>query len=168
MVRPYLQTVNLTDEGYKVSSFSYFESEGQREFDLDRELLEDEIWTRIRLAPQSLPVGKIKMIPAMTVSRLTHRELEVETAEASLGEHRGDPGLMNYRIEYPDTGRSLEITFEKSFPFEIVSWEETYISGFGKDARKLTTKAVRNKSLVTEYWKKNKPADQVYREKLGI
>lgn len=160
--------LNLTDEDYKVRSYSYFESEGDGDFNLDREFLEDEIWTRIRLDPGSLPVGEIKMIPGVLASRLSHRELRVETARASLREHPVGPGMMDYRIEYPEAGRSLEVTFEESFPFEIVSWEETSIRGFGENARKLTTRAVRNKTLVTDYWNKNSAVDKAFKEELGI
>ena len=161
--------LNLRDGRYKVESFSYFESEGDRDFDLDNAFLEDELWTRIRIDPHSLPVGEIKVIPAVMASRLTHNELTVENAEASLGSNSHDPSsLMDYRIDYPDAGRSILITFKKDFPYEIVSWEETYKSGFGENARELTTKATADKTLITDYWNKNKPMDRVLREELGI
>lgn len=160
--------LNLVDDAYSVKSFSYFESEGDREYSLEDEFLEDEIWTRIRLSPESLPVGEIKIIPGAVASRLTHRILKVETAEASLEENPADTAIMVYKLNYPASDRSLEITFEKTFPYEIVSWEESYTSGFGTDAKRLTTKAVRNKILITDYWNKNKPADVLYREELGI
>lgn len=161
--------LNLQDKGYQVQSFSYFESEGDRTFDLEEEFLEDELWTRIRINPDSLPIGKINIIPGAMASRLTHRELAVESAEASLGRNTEDPSsLMDYKITYPDSNRSLLVTFKKDFPYEIVSWEETYKSGFGENARELTTKATIDKTLITDYWNKNKPIDLVLREKLGI
>lgn len=161
--------LNLRDGAYEVKSFSYFESEGDRTFDLEDEFLEDELWTRIRINPDSLPVGKIKIIPGAMASRLTHKELAVETAEASLGRNSDDPSsLMDYKINYPESSRSLIVTFKKDFPYEIVSWEETYKSGFGEDARELTTKATLDKTLITDYWNKNKPMDRVLREELGI
>jgi hypothetical protein len=161
--------VNLRDGGFKVESFSYFESEGDTTFDLEDAFLEDELWTRIRIDPDSLPVGKIKIIPAAMASRLTHKELAVETAEASLGRNTDDPSsLMDYRIKYPASGRSVLITFKREFPYGIVSWEETYKSGFGENARELTTKATIDKTLITDYWNKNKPLDRVLREELGI
>lgn len=160
--------LNLVDDAYSVKSFSYFESEGDREFSLENEFLEDEIWTRIRLSPKSLPVGEIKMIPGAMASRLTHRVLKLETAEASLEESPDRTALMVYKLNYPATGRSLEITFDKAFPYGIESWEESYTSGFGADAKRLTTKAVKKKILITDYWNKNRPADVLYREELGI
>lgn len=160
--------LNLDDNGYEVRSFSYFESEGDNKFSLQKEILEDELWARIRLAPDSLPVGRIKIIPATMASRLTHKELEVEIAEASLEENADDSNLMDYKLVYDDSGRSLEITFSKTFPYEIQSWEETYKSGFGKNAKTLTTRATKNKVLITDYWNKNEPVDRALRKELGL
>ena len=38
--------LNLGYSGYEVSTYSYFESEGDRKFSLQKEILEDELWTR--------------------------------------------------------------------------------------------------------------------------
>ena len=160
--------LNLDDNGYEVRSFSYFESQGDTKFNLQQEILEDELWVRIRLAPESLPVGRIKIIPATMASRLTHKELKVEIAEASLVENSKDSNLMDYKLVYDDSGRAMEITFSKKFPYEILSWEETYKSGFGNNAKTLTTKATKNKMLITDYWNKNKTVDHELRKKLGL
>jgi hypothetical protein len=160
--------LNLDDNGYEVRSFSYFESQGDTKFNLQQEILEDELWVRIRLAPESLPVGRIKIIPATMASRLTHKELKVEIAEASLVENSKDSNLMDYKLVYDDSGRAMEITFGKKFPYEILSWEETYKSGFGNNAKTLTTKATKNKMLITDYWNKNKTVDHELRKKLGL
>lgn len=160
--------LNLKDGGYEVESFSYFESEGDNKFDLEKEFLEDELWTRIRIDPSDLPVGEIKIIPGAMVSRLTLRELSVETAEASLTQNPDDPELMNYKLVYPDLGRSMLVTFNKAFPYKIVSWQESYKSGFGENAKELTTKASIQKTIITDYWNKNRPPDRVLREQLGI
>ncbi|MEX0998831.1 MAG: hypothetical protein WD000_02565 [Thermodesulfobacteriota bacterium] len=160
--------LNLDDNGYEVRSFSYFESEGDTKFNLQQEILEDELWARIRLDPESLPVGRIKIIPATMASRLTHKELKVEIAEASLVENSKDSNLMDYKLVYDDSGRAMNITFSKKFPYEILSWEETYKSGFGNNAKTLTTKATKNKMLITDYWNKNKTVDHELRKKLGL
>lgn len=160
--------LNLDENGYDVRSFSYFESEGDQKFSLQKEILEDELWARIRLAPESLPVGSIKIIPATMASRLTHKDLKVEIAEASLSENSTDSNLMDYKLVYVDSGRSLVITFRKTFPYEILSWEEVYKSGFGSGAKTLTTKATKHKLLISDYWNKNNNVDRKLREKLGL
>lgn len=160
--------LNLAENGYDVRSFSYFESEGDQKFSLQKEILEDEIWARIRIAPESLPVGSIKIIPAAMASRLTHKDLKVEIAEASLTENPKDSNLMDYNLVYDDSGRVVKITFSKSFPYEILSWQETYKSGFGSSAKTLTTKATKYKTLISDYWNKNNNIDRKLREKLGL
>lgn len=160
--------LNLDDNGFDVRSFSYFESEGDQNYNLQKEILEDEIWARIRLAPESLPQGRIKIIPATMASRLTHNDLKVEIAEATLTENSDDSDLMDYKIVYDDSGRSVVITYNKTFPYEIVAWEETYKSGFGNNAKTLTTRATKNKVLISDYWNKNQTVDRELREKLGL
>jgi len=160
--------LNLDNNRYNVQSFSYFESEGDSNFNLQQEILEDELWARIRLAPDNLPVGRIKIIPATMASRLTHKELKVEIAEATLEQNADDSNLMDYKLVYDDSGRAMEITFSKTFPYEILSWEETYKSGFGNNAKTLTTKATKNKVLIGDYWNKNKTVDRKLRKKLGL
>jgi len=159
--------LNLDGNNYDVIQYSYFESEGDREFTLKRAFLEDEIWTRIRLDPSSLPTGEIRIIPASMAARLTHQELRVEDADAFLKEST-KADIKTYTINFKDIGRSLSINFRKEFPFEIISWEETYKSGWGEDAKVLTTKATKDKTRRIDYWKKNKNINLVLRTELGL
>jgi hypothetical protein len=156
--------LNLRGERYAVAGHSYFESEGDESFDLDAAWLEDEIWSRIRLAPATLPEGAVRIIPGGHQARLLHRRLAVEAAEASLSEPV--PGEMTYRLAYPDAGRSLAIRFQKAFPHAILGWEETQRGGPG--ARELTTRAIRAESIQLDYWTRNHAADAPWREKLGL
>ncbi len=160
--------LNLHNNSYDVKSFSYFESEGDQKFSLHKEILEDELWARIRLAPESLPQGSIKIIPAAMASRLTHKQLRVEIADAKLEPNADDASLMDYTLVYDDSHRTMKITFGKLFPHHIISWEETYKSGFGSGAATLKTKAIRNKTLVSNYWNQNKNIDRDLRKKLGL
>ncbi len=162
------QQLNLNGNQFDVTGFSYFETEGDRKFYLDKGFLEDEIWTRIRLAPYSLPVGKIKIIPGAMVARLMHRQLGVESAVASLEPDHDNNALMKYKIQYPAIDRTLQIKFQANYPYEIVSWEETYKSGFGNGAKVLTTKAHKNKLITSDYWRKHNPLDRKLRKELGL
>jgi len=64
--------------------------------------------------------------------------------------------------------RILAITYEKSFPHRIVSWQETHASGFGPNARMMTSHAVKTHSIRSPYWTKNKLSDSHLRDELGI
>ncbi len=135
-------------------------------------LLEDEVWTRIRIAPHTLRIGEISIIPGLQFVRLRHADFKVERATAKLAAVT-DPSLsqdtlQEYTIDYKDLNRRLVIKFEKNFPYAIVAWEESHKSGFGEKARMLTTRAVRTHTILLDYWNKNSVADSTYREKLGL
>jgi len=159
--------LNLDDNNYNLELFSYFESEGDKKYQIEKTFLEDEIFTRIRLNPLGLPTGNISILPSLIVSRLKHQEINPVKAFATLKEIP-ETNEMNYLLKFSDTERKLSITFEKNFPYEIVSWEETYNSGFGKNSKELVTRAVRDKSVMLDYWNKNSTFDEVLREKMGI
>ena len=151
---------------------SYFQSEGDQEFQIDTSLLEDEVWTRIRLNPQTLPTGDIEIIPGTQFARFRHFKLQAERATATL-KTTEDPNLSDsdiqiYTLNYKNIKRRLSIKFEKAFPHHILAWEEATMSGFGKNAKMLTTTAVRTKSLMLDYWRKNKISDAHFCEELGL
>ena len=75
---------------------------------------------------------------------------------------------MQYSLYFPDTDRRFNIVFNKSFPHEINSWEESYKSGFGASAKKLVTRATKNKSITLDYWNRNSNLDEILRSRLGI
>ena len=159
---------NLNGDKYDVQSFSYFESEGDEKFSVDKTFLEDEIWTRIRLNPDNLPSGKIKIIPGLIFSRLKHRDLQVKEAQASLYTSPKSEDTMVYSLNFPLSNREFRIYFKKEFPHEIISWEEEYISGFGDDAIPRGSRAEKKKTLMIDYWNKSSLNDVGLRERLGI
>lgn len=158
--------LDLINGGYHLQQNSYFESEGDLIKDIKTDaILEDQIWTMIRLAPESLPVGNIDLIPGSMYIRLRHVEVKPFKAKTDL--EKGNNNWV-YNIHYPELNRTLTITFEKDFPHQITGWEETYVSGFGKDAKILISKATLRKTIVTDYWNKNKNKYLNYRDSLGL
>jgi hypothetical protein len=143
---------------------SYFENEGDREFTIPDAWLEDEIWNRIRIAPASLPVGSIRVVPGLQFARMGHRFSAAEPAEASLSDAAG--GERVYTLRYPEFGRTLTIRFQSVAPYKITSWEETQ-PGRGASPP-LTTKAVRTNELYIDYWRHNGVDDAPYRKQLGL
>jgi len=159
--------LNRRGGSYAVESHSYFEREGDETFSLDTALLEDEVWTRIRLAPDALPVGTISVVPGTLSSRLRHKPLAVEQAIAtleSIGADSSGNAMSRYTLNYGNDERSLAIDFMTAFPHEITGWTETY-SDFGKV---LTTRAVRTNSLMLDYWRRHTNADSGLRDQLGL
>ena len=165
----YLQ-YNLEEDHYEVKQYSYFEKEGDKTITIPSVHLEDEIWTLIRIAPETLPLGEFKMIPGSFFTTLRMIELGAENAFAELTYTReGDGGgVSQYTVTYPSLQRTLSIRFNRDFPYDILSWSEIYPSGSGKNAKVLTTKAQRTHAVMTDYWNKNSVKDLGLRKELGL
>lgn len=156
--------LNYRNGGYEGQLRSYFQEEGDREYELPAAVLEDGLWTTLRLNPEALPTGEIEVIPSATFLRLRHLEHQVMKATATLSEvenaELSDQPLRQYRLAYQGIPRVLEITFERAFPHTIVAWSE--------QDQSLTTRAVRTHSIKSPYWSKNGNQDRALRKELGL
>ncbi|WP_025741713.1 hypothetical protein [Aquimarina pacifica] len=152
-------------EHFEIVSHSYFENEADTKFTLDKAFLENEIWTKIRISPEELPLGTIEIIPSFEFCRLKHKEIKAYKAKASL---QKNDSTTTYILEYPELKRSISITFTTSFPYEIEEWSETFTSGFGNSAKEMTTTATKTKQIKSPYWRKNSNQDEVLRKELGL
>lgn len=150
---------------FEIQSHSYFETEADQKFVLDKNILENEIWTKMRINPENLPTGDVKIIPSLEYCRLAHKEIKAYPAKVHL--QKGTE-TSSYTIEYPELSREINIIFNTNFPYEINSWTETFKSGFGANAKELTTKATKIKSIKSAYWSKNSNKDEILREELGL
>ncbi|MFK7953300.1 MAG: hypothetical protein AB8B73_10685 [Ekhidna sp.] len=161
--------MNLENQNYRLRGFSYFESEGDVDLTTPKSILEDEIWTRIRLNPASLPIGNVRILPSTFYLRLRHQEAQSQQVSASLSELTTSEFSSNPHTSYSLTyeNRKLDIYFESNFPHTILGWEETYLSGFGKPEQ-LTTKAKRINTIKSAYWGKNSNKDRAIRKELGL
>ncbi len=159
----YAQINNKDD--FEVTSHSYFETEADENFNLEKHLLENEIWNKIRINPNDLPIGKIKMIPSLEYVRLSHKKLKAYEAEVSLNNKEN---TSIYSITYPELQREINITFSSKFPYEINSWTETFSSGFGVNAKVMTTTAKKINTIKSPYWQENKNSSLHLRDSLGL
>ncbi|WP_340065974.1 septum formation inhibitor Maf [Ascidiimonas aurantiaca] len=159
----YMQLNNR--DGYEINAHSYFEGEADQFLKLEKEHLENELWTQIRIAPDELPKGNIKLIPSMEFLRLQHKEIKAYEAVTSL-ENKGE--LSHYIITYPELKRTVTIMFQTDFPHGIEGWTDIYTSGYGSGAKTLTSTAIKLKTLKTDYWTKNKNTDAYLRNNLGL
>ncbi|MTE27598.1 septum formation inhibitor Maf [Winogradskyella ouciana] len=155
----YAQLNNRDD--FEIMSHSYFQGEADQNFDIEKNWTENELWTKLRIDPESLPTGELNIIPSLEYARLRHQPIKAYDAIASL-----DNGM--YTLSYPELNRTLKINFNNEFPFDILGWEETSESGFGASTKTLTTKATKLSSIKSAYWNKNNNADESLREKLKL
>ncbi|MBL4649549.1 MAG: hypothetical protein JKY03_07440 [Aureispira sp.] len=156
--------LNLQAYKYKVLLNSYFETEGDQEYQIEQAMLEDEIWNLIRISPNDLPIGDIQLIPNTATARLRHTVLDVENAFAALNENKANKKLITYTIEFTESQRTLSIDYYNKFPHEIESWTETYID----NGKELSTTATRIKTILSDYWSKYRVKDESIRQELGL
>ena len=152
-------------EQFDLMSHSYFESEADENLKLDKTILENEIWNKIRIDPAGLPVGDFEVIPSLEFIRLSHKALKAYSATLSL---TNTEGISTYEMNYPELARTLKIDFLTDFPHTIQGWSESSRSGFGKNAKNMTSTATKMKTLKTPYWQQNGNKDLVLRDSLGL
>jgi hypothetical protein len=150
---------------YEVSLHSYFEGESFEKKKLEKTLLEDDVWTMIRLNPQKLPIGKMNIIPSLSMLRFLHKDLKGYECEMDL---KTTNETTVYRLSYPDLKRTISITFENKFPNKVLSWEESYPDGFDINPKILTSTGKLIKTIKLDYWNKNTNQDGLWRQKLGL
>lgn len=161
--------LNLKKEGYAAQGRSYFEESGDEDFVVPAAISEDEIWQRIRMAPQILPVGRLSVIPSMVSSRLRHRKLAAEPAMAEL-QTFGAIKQAEYSLLYDaglPTERRITFVFENTFPHKILEFQETYMDGFN-NPKKLTSVARLKKTVRSAYWQQHDPEHTKLRRELGV
>jgi len=154
----------------KVSQYSYFESEGDKIFDVTSTLIEDELLNRIRIDPNTLPSGTNQILPSTVFARLKHIEYKPYTAQFSKISYAGKEftgdDLQVYKIVFPDLNRTKEIIYESDFPHHIVGWTDEYpvvMSG-----EKLRTIARKKSSKKLAYWSKHNLQHSDLRSELGL
>ncbi len=136
---------NLKGNQYEIKGFSYFESESDISKKVSAELLEDEIWTRIRIQPNSVPTGTLEVIPSSFYVRLQHTP--IIPARATIKKVQRE-ATTEYTIEYLHQNRTLTISVEQVFPYKILGWTEDNGDG-------LITKATLKKTILSPYWQQN-------------
>ena len=149
--------LNFRNNSYQALLHSYFQNEGDQNLTLKGTWLEDEIWTRIRLAPDTLPVGKMEMVPSLQYVRLGHIDLKVQPVTA---QRKSEGKTQVYSLQFDGLKRTVTIRFDTAFPHSIQSWEEKSPAG--------VTRAVKTHSIVVDYWNKNGVEDASWRDKLGL
>jgi len=148
--------LNLKGKDYQVSGYSYFEEEGDVHFKLGEAMLEDELWTRIRIRPKSIPQGEVDLIPSGFYNRLLHQPMQPSRARVRIENTETEARLI---VEYLHIGRALTIEFEPQFPHRILSWTE-------QNGKEILSSARLLKTLKTAYWRQHGNEDAYLRDLL--
>ena len=152
-------------EDFEYESHSYFEGEADQKFKMEKTILENELWNKLRINPNGLPQGELEIIPSLEYIRVAHKKIKPYKAIASVAEK---DGISSYSITYPGLDRTLTINFSTAFPYTIESWSDEFKSGYGANAKILTSKATKINTIKTPYWQQNGNKDIFLREQLGL
>jgi len=144
---------------FEIDTFSYFESQGDKNISLEKTFTENEIWNLIRLKGlDGLPTGKIDLIPSFEYIRSSHQDIKAYKATIS---NSIENGIVNYSITYPELKRILTISFQEKSPFIIESWSDQTNNKQPSTAKRIATKKL-------PYWNLKSKKDEAIRNELGL
>ncbi len=152
----YLQA-NYKGNRYEVLQFSN-EGQGDQSYSWMSSTLEDELWVRIRVAPHTLPLGNIRIVPSAESLLLSNSDRKVNDATTRL---ENTASGFTYTIDYNDSERKLEIRFEKNFPYRILSWKEF-------DGKNQLSSGGLVTTQLNDYWNHNQPKDSTMRKEFYL
>lgn len=139
---------------------SYFEGESAENVKLQKETLEDDLMSMIRINPEDISTGNQKMIPSFFYLRMKHIPLRAYDAQLTLSNSAEEAKTL--KLTYPELGRELSVTFEKEFPHKILSWTEM------DKSTGLTTSANVLQTIKSDYWNRHSNKDLHLRTELGL
>ena len=144
-----------------IQSHSYFEGEADQKIGLSKNTMtEDELWNRVRLNPDKLPLGTFRLLPSLELIRLNHWPLKTVSVTAQL---RNEGEVSTYEIDFESLGRTLSIHFQTQHPHQIEGWVDRSEKG-----EVYSSIANRVKTEKLPYWQLNKPGDERYRDSLKL
>jgi hypothetical protein len=156
--------MNLHGDVYSAANYSYFESDGDTKLEIPAMWLEDELWTRIRLAPGDLPEGEFTMAPGLFHCRLRHvPQTPVKVRGSWAMTERTQRDYVVECLEGPP--RTLWISTTFTAPYPILGWQEDYP---GPDGKPLRTRATLKKTIVLDYGRHHSNSDRELRKELGL
>lgn len=147
----------LNKDRSKIKVNSYFEGE-TKNVDLEKVLLEDELWTMLKINPLDIPTGDLDILPSSEYLSLFHKSIKNYKAHISNKE-----GVLKLNI--PELNRTLSISYDVKFPYQIFKWTESTLQVSGLEQ---TTTAILKKAIMVDYWNKSTEADSTYRKELGL
>jgi hypothetical protein len=161
--------LNRRQGQWQVDAHSYFQAEGDRQFNVPEAPSEDAAWIQVRRDPTALPTGSGQMVPALLYLRLLHKPLQSYQAQMERAKQQDSPfsdqPLDIWTVRYPELGRQLSIHYDPAPPHLILGWEER---GPGLGGRELTTRGTLTHVMMEDYWSHHDLSDAPMRDKLGL
>ncbi|MGB0167619.1 MAG: septum formation inhibitor Maf, partial [Luteibaculum sp.] len=155
--------MNRRDKDYKLESYSYFEQEVRNTEIINPTLLQDEVFSLIRLNPELLPQGQIQFCKSLELSRYQHESLQALAAQATL--QRQD---SSYAYTIITEGNRYEWIFDTKVPYTIFQWSEESLDASGIVRMEASTYAELKELTRQPYWSQNSNAYRSMRDSLAI
>lgn len=150
--------LNARDGKYEHRQFSYFEKEGDLTQKLPLVLLEDELFSLIRMNPAHLQGAKIELLPGQFTSTMFHEPLAPKEARIRFINTENHRQCM---VEYLHADKTLQIDFKANFPFTILGWKETINNIVVTEGQLIS-------SIKSPYWQQNGQQFEVMRDSLQL
>ena len=162
--------INKNGNKHDVQVRSYFEKEGDKDFSLKADLLEDEVMNLLRISPELIPEGKVTVLPALTYLRFSHTPHEAIEASVEKSNYSGDlvsgGKLMQLEMTYPESGRTVTWIYDVNDMNKIIARLESRSSALDDTLR--ATSEVKVHELHVPYWKMNSASDTTLRLEFGL
>jgi hypothetical protein len=151
--------LNARDNGaYQLRQFSYFETESDTDEMVKPDLLEDEIWTALRIDPTRFDRMEATLLPSILYFRFQHKPFKTEKASITIEKGEKESVL---HLSYTNIPRKLDIRFETAAPYRILGWEES-------DGGKISSKGLLKKTILSDYWTRHDNASEPLRDTLSL
>ena len=137
--------LNREKEGYLVNQFSYYETEGDQSYSIKPDLLEDELFNRLRINPASVPSGELEIVPGDFFLHLGREQVKPKRARIQFLESEATTQCL---VEYLHLDRTVRINFESAFPHKILSWTE-------EESQRVVVEGKLRKTVREAFWTKN-------------
>ncbi len=144
---------------YKIQIRSYFENEGDKDFTVTADLLEDELFTLLRIDPDMIPTGKVSILPSLTNLRFSHDNMR--SVSANIAKDNNSDGTASLVLSY-EGSREVKVTYDTASPHKIRSISDTSLS------RGKTSVATLSKQIKKAYWGANSLSDLPLRKELSL
>lgn len=162
--------LNHNGDGLQIHTYSYLQKEGDVYHTVKSTYIEDDIWTRLRINPQTVPLGKIKMLPSLEYLRMHGKEIKPYKAETQLNllveDNKSGKEYYIYTIKYPELNRVVQWKCSSSVPFQIVTFTENLSSS--KPDQNLVTTMQLDTTLRSAYWDHKALQDSTLRKALKL
>ncbi len=136
----YNTKIDKVKNSFTISFSSYADHESNDSYQIPLTILEDALFNRIRIAPESIPSGTVNLIKSLQTQPAHQAELKPAAARIQFLKSES---TSTCKVEYMHSDRTVIINFNEEFPHKITSWSVHDTNNYSFEATlKRTNKVV--------------------------